>query len=185
VLLLSAYAPALVIAALLQPCVPIALALLLGAAVLAVALWLIVWRTRRGAVFGGAIAGQFELRGARTRESELAAFLLGYLLPFLQWNTSPAPYAFLALPFLVLVVLYLNWHIGVLHLNPTLMVLRWRVVEMTEHASAGGEPRVATVLCRTRIPGPDEVLPNGSWDTARISFAMSGSLWIAEPKEGR
>jgi hypothetical protein len=184
ILLSSAYAPALLIAALLQSYLQVAVALGVAAAVLVATLRLILQRTRRNAVFGGATGDSYCLSGARTRESELTAFLLGYLLPFLQWNSSPAPLAFLALPCLVAVVLYLNWQIGVLHLNPTLMLLGWRVVEMTATDETNGQTVPATVLCRRDIPTPDESVPNPRWRVALVSRRDSSSLWIAEPIGG-
>ena len=183
ILLLSAYAPAVVIYACLQPTIERLIVLLAIAAVLAATLWLILHRTYRRAVFDGAIASQVRLKHARTRESELAAFLLGYLLPFVQWSEQRGPLAFLALPLLVALVLYLNWHIGVLHLNPTLMALGWRVVEMDEENAEGDDARVATVLCKSALPGPNETLGNENWSVARISFTSRAALWLARPRD--
>jgi hypothetical protein len=184
VLLLSAYAPAVLIAGLLQACLPWTVALIAISIGLVGVLWLTLRRTTHGVKFDTATESQWTLHSPKTRESELAAFLLGYLLPFLQWSPTSGPLAWLALPALVAVVLFLNWHIGIFHLNPTLMLLGWRIVDMTEVNKAGDLRASVTVLCRGRFPGPDESLPAQGWRRARLKPPGSGTLWIAEFSQG-
>ncbi len=185
VLLLSAYAPAVFIAGLLQPSLQWTAVLVAVALALVGVLRLTMRRTTKSIQFDTITEKQWTLQSAKTRESELAAFLLGYLLPFLQWTPTVGPLAWLALPVLVALVLFLNWHIGIFHLNPTLMALGWRIVDMTEVNSAGDLRASVSVLCRGRVPRPDESLPAPGWKLARLKPAGVEALWIAEFSPGR
>jgi hypothetical protein len=186
-LLASAYAPALAIWGLLQSDARLMVVMLATSGLLVVATDVVLKRTDHQAVYDGSSVDEWKLTRVQTRESELAAFLLGYLIPFVQWRLDAAPLAWLALVALIAIVLFLNWHLGVLHLNPTVMVLGWRIVDMTETDSSGSVRRPATVLCRGRVPVAEETLPNVDWQVARVkpSSTNAAALWLAKAKSSR
>jgi hypothetical protein len=188
VLLLSAYAPALFIAGLLQGRLLYTGIMFACAFLCFGALAFVMWRTSGQVSDSEYSAGTWKLVKPTVREAELASFLLGYLLPFLQWNGGSGPLAPLALPALVGLVLFLNWNLGFFHLNPSLLIMGWRVVEMTEVEVDGGGPqqdptegRQVVVLCHKRVPGPRDTFPAPGWKVARIGNGneAGGPLWMA------
>lgn len=189
VLLLSAYAPAMIIYGFLQNEHSATAAYFVAAMVSFAALAGLMYRTGAQSAFDAFSARKWTLSDPSNREGELAAFLLGYLLPFVQWKDSTGPLAFMALPSLVLLVLFINWRLGFFHLNPSLLLLGWRVIEMVEAESTTGAGRAntrrrVTVLCRKRIPTPGETIRQDRWDVARVPGANSDGepLWLLKYK---